>query len=101
MKRLLKLMSFSLDKTNGRIQSQAEITLLDVAKASAETATMDEIKVLLEALRSNVQVVRDAGLRGLYAMRHSIPTFMDNYDEAVYISKQIWIAKFDVAEENR
>ncbi|KAI4470055.1 translational activator gcn1-related [Holotrichia oblita] len=100
-KEIFGLLIFLINKTNGRIQSQSEITLLDVAKASAETATMDEIKVLLEALRSNVQVVRDAGLRGLHAMRHSIPTFMDNYDEAVFISKQIWIAKFDIAEENR
>ncbi|KRT80352.1 Armadillo repeat containing protein [Oryctes borbonicus] len=100
-KEIFDLLILLINKTTGRIQSQTEITLLDVANASAETATMYEIKVLLEALRSNIQVVRDAGLRGLYAMRFSMPSFINNYDEACYISKQMWIAKFDVSEENR
>ncbi|GJQ71586.1 hypothetical protein Trydic_g11289 [Trypoxylus dichotomus] len=100
-KEIFDLLILLINKTSGRIQSQTEITLLAVANASSETATMDEIRVLLKALRSSVQVVRDAGLRGLYAMRFSIPSFSDSYEETLYISKQIWIAKFDVAEENR
>lgn len=90
------------DETTGRIQSQTEVILLDVAKASADTATLVEIKVLIEALRSSVQVVRDAGLRGLYAMKNSMPTYGDNYtDEVFNIARQIYITRFDVDSENR
>lgn len=63
---------------------------------------MSEIRVLLEALRSSVQVVRDAALRALSEMKSAIITVIeDHFDETFYISKQIWITKFDIVEENR
>lgn len=69
---------------------------LDCAKAST-----DELEVLLRALQSPTEVVRDAALRGLSTMITSIPTYEENYDVSLKVSKRIWIAKFDISEENR
>lgn len=64
-------------------------------------ACIDEIDALLEALQSSTEVVRDAALRSLSLMISSIPSFDENYNDALRISKRIWIAKFDVSGENR
>lgn len=88
------------------MQTQVEACILDVAASAGDAngcyrASIDEINVLLEALQSPIEVVRDAALRGLTLMISSIPSFEKNYDDALRISKRIWIAKFDVSTENR
>ncbi|XP_022916125.2 stalled ribosome sensor GCN1 [Onthophagus taurus] len=100
-KQMFELLIDLIGKTQARLQSQAEVTLLDIANASSTNATMDEIVVLLESLKSQVQVVRDAGLRGLLAMKSSFPTAAVTEEDMLRISKQVWITKFDVIEENR
>lgn len=62
---------------------------------------MSEIDVLLEALQSPLSVVRDAALRGLSVMTASFPSYIEDYNDALKINKRIWIACFDVNEENR
>lgn len=80
--------------------------MLDVAaSASGEencaVATLNELDVLLGALQNPQEMVRDSALRGLSLMISSIPSYGDNYEFALKLSKRIWIAKFDCNEENR
>lgn len=70
-------------------------------KADCVPATMNEIGVLLNALESPVSVVRDAALRGLFGMSSSFPTYEQSYDDALRINKRIWVACYDVNEDNR
>lgn len=95
-----------IGNTSGRVQTQVEACILDVAKSASNLegcalASIDEIDVLLEALQSQIEVVRDAALRGLSLMISSIPSFEENYDDALRISKRVWIAKYDISAENR
>lgn len=91
--------------TNGRIQSQCENCLLEVAAAvsgdiGCAKATTSEIDVLLAALQSPIVVVRDAALRSLTIIVSSLNEIHDN-DYKSKINKRIWIIKFDENEENR
>lgn len=97
-----------IDNTGGRSQSQAVSTLLDVAASASSYSCTDtiqkddeEISVLLSALQSPSDVVRDSALRALTIMIESIPTFEKHPELAMLITKRIWIAKYDLNEENR
>ena len=95
-----------LGSSTGRVQSQAEACLLDVATcASGEPgcakATTEEVDVLLGALQNPAVVVRDAALRSLTITVSSLPTYQNDYEYAMKISKRIWIAKVDENEDNR
>lgn len=92
--------------TSGRIQSQAGACLLEVAASASgdegcATASIEEIDVLLGALQNPKSVIRDAALRALFLMRSSIPTITESYEDALRINKRIWVARFDVIEENK
>nr|CAD7442358.1 unnamed protein product [Timema bartmani] len=91
---------------SGRVQQQAGATLLDLAMSGSggegcAFANSDEIQCLLSALQNPSAVVRDAALRGLAAMVRALPTLKQNYEEAVRLTRRIWVARFDVVEENR
>lgn len=80
--------------------------MLDVAASASGSdycakATYDELAVMLTALQNPKDVVRDSALRGLTVMISSIPTFEANYEQALLIGKRVWIARFDIKEENR
>lgn len=95
-----------ITSTTGRVQSQCEACLLEVAgcvsgQAGCAKATKEEIDVLLGALQSPTAVVRDAALRGLTIDVASLPTYETDYEYAIKVHKRIWIACFDQNEENR
>lgn len=102
-KQMLDLLIKLISSTSGRVQTQVEACILDVANSSqangATPATIEEINVLLDALQSPIEVVRDAALRGLSRMISEEPRFND--EDTLRISKRVWIAKFDVSFENR
>lgn len=105
-KQILSLLVDIINSTNGRIQSQCEACLLEVAACisgniGCAKATTEEIDVLLGALQSPATVVRDAALRGLNIDILSLPNFETNYEYALNVYKRIWIARFDENEENR
>lgn len=90
----------------GRVQSQCEACLLEVANSMSgqpgcAIATNEEIDVLLTALQSPSVVLRDSALRGLTTIRKSLPTFETDYEYALRLNKRIWIAKYDENEDNR
>ncbi|KAF5292015.1 hypothetical protein FQA39_LY14132 [Lamprigera yunnana] len=103
---MFELLMELISTTSGRIQSQAVACLLDVAvSASGEEncgkASLEELEVLLAALQNPKDVVRDSALRGLTYIIPSIPSFKENYEVALDINKRVWIARFDVCEENK
>ncbi|XP_057670075.1 eIF-2-alpha kinase activator GCN1 [Diorhabda carinulata] len=105
-KQILGLLVEILNSTQGRVQSQCEACLLEVAacisgKEGCAKATNDEIDVFLSALQSPASVVRDAALRGLTIDILSLPTFESDYNYALKVFKRIWIARFDENDENR
>ncbi|RZC38970.1 translational activator GCN1-like, partial [Asbolus verrucosus] len=106
IRQMFELLVEIISSTTGRIQSQAEACLLDVAAcASGEVgcakATLSEIDVLLGGLQNPAVVVRDAALRSLTIIFSSLPTYESDHDYAMKVSKRIWVAKFDENEENR
>ncbi|KAG5899951.1 hypothetical protein JTB14_002498 [Gonioctena quinquepunctata] len=105
-KQIFALLVDTINSTSGRVQSQCEASLLEVARcvsgqAGCAKATMDEIDVLLSALQSPAAVVRDAALRSLTIDIISLPTFQSDYEYALKVFKRIWIASFDENDENR
>lgn len=90
----------------GRVQSQAVSAVLDVAKSSSGEAycargDRREIECLLNALQSNLDVVRDVGLRALDIMVNVLPDVMSDYDFNLYVTRRLWVAKHDISEENK
>ncbi|KAJ1530782.1 hypothetical protein ONE63_005633 [Megalurothrips usitatus] len=91
---------------SGRLQQLASAALMDVAASGSggdgyARATEDEIDSLLSALQNQDATVRDAALRGLAAMVGAFPTVKTNPEQAVRLTRRIWVAKFDVVEESR
>nr|CAD7392316.1 unnamed protein product [Timema cristinae] len=105
-RQMFELLIDLISSVSGRVQQQAEATLLDLAMSGSGEegcafANSDEIQCLLSALQNPSAVVRDAALRGLAAMVRALPTSKQNYEEAVRLTRRIWVARFDVVEENR
>ncbi|XP_021942062.1 eIF-2-alpha kinase activator GCN1, partial [Zootermopsis nevadensis] len=105
-KQMFELLIEMISCTGGRIQQQAGSALLDVAAsgcgaAGCARASVDEIDSLLAALQNPSAVVRDAALRGLIAMVGAFPTLKEDYNQALRLIRRIWVAQFDVCEENR
>jgi len=105
-RQMFELLIEMISRTGGRIQQQAGSALLDVATSGSGAegcarASADEIDSLLAALQNPSAVVRDAALRGLIAMVGAFPTLKEDYDQALRLIRRIWVAQFDVSEENR
>nr|CAI5870225.1 unnamed protein product [Callosobruchus analis] len=105
-KQIFSLLVDILNTTTGRVQSQCEACLLEVASCvsgqpGCAIATREVIDVLLSALQSPSSVVRDAALRGLTIDIAALPTLETDYDYAMKVYKRVWIARFDENEENR
>ncbi|KAL3270236.1 hypothetical protein HHI36_009292 [Cryptolaemus montrouzieri] len=103
---MFQLLIHIIRTTSGRVQSQAEACLLDVARClsgreGCSEASMVEIDVLLDSLQEPQSVVRDSALRALTIIVDCLPTFEKDYEYALKLNKRIWIAKFDVMKENR
>ncbi|XP_012272971.1 eIF-2-alpha kinase activator GCN1 [Orussus abietinus] len=105
-KQMFDLLIELMTTTAGRVQSHAVATLLDVAEsgsgaAGAAMATNDEIDSLTGALQNSLPAVRDAALRGLTVIHSAFPSEKEDYDQLLRLTRRIWIAKFDVCEENK
>lgn len=90
----------------GRVQSQAVNAVLDVAKSSSGEAycargDRREIECLLNALQSNLDVVRDVALRALDIMVNILPDMQSDYDFSLYLTRRLWVAKHDISDENK
>ncbi|XP_034131444.1 eIF-2-alpha kinase activator GCN1 [Drosophila guanche] len=92
---------------NNKVQAQAASAILEVAKSSSGgifCASPDNhiIMVFLEALQCNIDSVRNVALRALNIMIEAIVNHLkvhNDLQQAIIV--RLWIAKFDVADENR
>ncbi|XP_014216178.1 eIF-2-alpha kinase activator GCN1 [Copidosoma floridanum] len=105
-KQLFDLLIELMSTTSGRVQAHAVATLLDVAHSGdgsegAALATSDEIESLTGALQYPVSAVRDAALRGLMVIKNSFPSNKEDPAQLLNLTRRIWIAKFDVCDENK
>lgn len=53
------------------------------------------------ALQHNQTAVRDIALRSLTAMIKVLPRMEDDYDLGLRLTRRLWVAKYDVTEENQ
>lgn len=103
---MFELLIGIISMSSGRLQQLASAALMDVAASGSgldgyARASEDEIDSLLSALQNQDTTVRDAALRGLAAMVAAFPTFKTNPEQAARLTRRIWVARFDVVEENR
>ncbi|XP_026840478.1 eIF-2-alpha kinase activator GCN1 [Drosophila persimilis] len=89
---------------NNKNQTQTAWAILEVAKSSTGAASPDNhiIMVFLEALQCNIDSVRNIALRALKIMIEAIVNHLKVHNDLQKeIIVRLWIAKFDVAGENR
>lgn len=103
LKLLLKMMSCY--RTS--VQTEAIITLLEIAKSCAENncvseVDQNEINVLLCSLENNSETIRNVALQALKILCRSITLECQNDNLfGQNVTKRIWISKFDVSQINR
>uniref|UniRef100_W8CCK9 Translational activator GCN1 n=1 Tax=Ceratitis capitata TaxID=7213 RepID=W8CCK9_CERCA len=103
---MLKLLLYFIKNSHGRVQTNAAAVLLEVANLSSGEdycgfASEDEIKLILNFLQCDKQVVREACLRALQIIKRSI--LLENVIHRNLISDiklRLWVAKHDISEEN-
>ncbi|XP_024940665.1 eIF-2-alpha kinase activator GCN1 isoform X2 [Cephus cinctus] len=105
-KQMFDLLIELMSTTTGRVQSQAVATLLDVAQSGSglpncALATGEDIDSLTGALQNSLPAVRDAALRGLMIIRLAFPSEKEDYNQLLRLTRRIWVAKFDICEENK
>lgn len=88
----------------GRIQTQAVAAFLDVADAVSgqsyrSIASKDEIEFMMNMLQSDMEIIRDAAVRGLIKIIDALPTISDDYELGLLIVRRIFIAKHDVSND--
>lgn len=103
---MLKVLLELVTIHRGRVQSQAASAILDVAKSSSgdefyAKGDRRDVECLLNALQSNLDVVRDVALRSLTIMSNILLEFDSDYDFNLYLVRRLWVAKHDVSDENR
>ncbi|XP_011149210.1 eIF-2-alpha kinase activator GCN1 [Harpegnathos saltator] len=105
-KQMFDLLIELMEKTTGRVQSHAVATLLDVAHSGSgqpntAIATSEDIDSLIGALQNSLSTVRDAALRGLAVIRQAFPSHKEDEDQLDRLTRRVWIARFDVSDENK
>lgn len=105
-KQMLDLLIELMSSTTGRVQSQAVATFLDVANSGSgipgtALAGPDEVDSLIGALENPLAAVRDAALRALMIVRSGFPTEDSDYEQLLRLTRRVWIAKFDISDENK
>ncbi|KAM0733122.1 Stalled ribosome sensor GCN1 [Formica fusca] len=105
-KQMFDLLIELMETTTGRVQSHAVATLLDVAQSGSgqpgtAIATSEDIDSLIGALQNSLSTVRDAALRGLTVIRQAFPSRKEDRDQLDRLTRRVWIARFDVNDENK
>lgn len=101
---LLKVLQNIVCIHRGRVQTQACTAILDLAKSSSDEkfyakGERRDVECFLNALQSNLDVVRDVALRSLTIMVKVLVEFDGDYDFNLYLIRRLWVAKHDVSEE--
>ncbi|XP_077995202.1 stalled ribosome sensor GCN1-like [Glandiceps talaboti] len=102
---MLELLGQLIGTSTPKIQQMCSYALLEVCLCAcgAEGCTIaeqEEIDVLLALLLSPCSDVRRASLKGLSALSLVLPTPDINYDHAIQLMQRVWVAKYDVEQDN-
>ncbi|XP_017884303.1 eIF-2-alpha kinase activator GCN1 [Ceratina calcarata] len=105
-KHMFDLLIELMEITSGRVQTHAVATLLDVAQSGsgqrgAAIATNEDVDSLIGALQNSLPTIRDAALRALTVVKQTFPSQKEDLERASQLVRRIWIAKFDVCDENK
>lgn len=104
---MLEILLKLICEDRGRVQTQAVAAFLDVAesssgKAFAANPTRDIFEILLWALESRLETIRDVALRALLILIETFENFFStDPDLQLLFIRRLWIAKHDVCEENK
>ena len=79
--------------------------MVELCKASSgedgcTIAEPEEIDVLLKSLESSSSSLRFAALQGLLNMPLVLPGMDEGTDQSARMVRRLWVARFDVNEEN-
>ncbi|KRF82708.1 stalled ribosome sensor GCN1 [Drosophila virilis] len=100
---MFRILLYLIQNNSTEIQTQAVNALLEVACVSSGgklNATPDHhiIRLFLDALQSNSDIIRDVSLRAIQIMINSIVDYSESDDELKkQIVARLWIAKFDTS----
>lgn len=103
---MMKLLIDLITVHRGRVQTQSVAAFLDVAQSISgqkfrAEASKEDVEFLMCVLQSDMEIVRDAGVRALTAMVMALPSINDDYELGLLIIRRIWIAKHDVSNDIR
>nr|XP_012138451.1 PREDICTED: translational activator GCN1 isoform X2 [Megachile rotundata] len=105
-KHMFDLLIELMEITTGRVQTHAVATLLDVAQSGSgqpgtALATNEDINSLTGALQNSLSTIRDAALRALTVVRQAFPSKKEHSEQFSRLIRRIWIARFDICDENK
>ncbi|XP_043262082.1 eIF-2-alpha kinase activator GCN1 [Colletes gigas] len=105
-KHMFDLLIELMEITTGRVQTHAIATFLDVSQSGSgqpntAIATSADIDSLIGALQNSLSTIRDAALRALLVVRQAFPSQKEDPIQMLHLIRRIWIARFDVCDENK
>ncbi|CAH3879772.1 unnamed protein product [Pieris brassicae] len=99
---MFRLLIDLIGSSSGRVAAACTVALLETAQCAARAPlSQDDVNCLLAALQSPAEVVRDAGLRALGCVLRRLPPFLEQEDSALDLTKRLYVATFDVSEDNQ
>ncbi|XP_041977566.1 eIF-2-alpha kinase activator GCN1 isoform X2 [Aricia agestis] len=99
---MFRLLIHLIESSGGRVAAACTAALLETAECAARAPlAAPDVTCLLDALQSPAEVVRDAALRALLLLVERLPPFFDDEEFALDLTMRLYIATFDVSEDNR
>ncbi|XP_052799821.1 eIF-2-alpha kinase activator GCN1-like [Mya arenaria] len=106
IKELLHLLIRVIGVSSMKIQQRANVALVEVAtcvsgKPGCAHVKEDEIRVILESLKSTCTTSRESALQALKCLVSVLPNIDDNFELGLSIAQRVWVACYDVDENVR
>ncbi|XP_045785525.1 eIF-2-alpha kinase activator GCN1 isoform X2 [Maniola jurtina] len=99
---MFRLLVDLIGSSSGRVAAACTVALLETARCAARAPlSYEDVLCLLDGLQSPLEVVRDAALRALLCVVERIPPFLEEPEYALNITMRLYIATFDVSEDNK
>lgn len=103
---MMRLLLGIISTNRGRVQTQAVAALLDVAEATSgreycAPPTKPELELLLQAVESSLESIRDVALRALVILVDTFSSFESDVTLYRRLICRLWIAKHDINDDNR
>ncbi|XP_047528363.1 eIF-2-alpha kinase activator GCN1 [Vanessa atalanta] len=99
---MFRLLIDLISGSSGRVMAACTVALLDTAACAARAPLFfDDVLCLLDGLQNPLEVVRDAALRALLCVIECLPPFLEDPEYALSLTMRLYVATFDVAEDNK